>query len=92
MIPPLLRPSQLIIGFCFTAAASTLSGCRTTAPVVAVEPKQPGNYLAKMVDYGAFSHDGYFLQKNAILKYHFGNSSGEVDPADGATGLIGFED
>lgn len=29
------------------------------------------------MNYGAFSHDSYFLQKNAILKYRFGNAYGD---------------
>ncbi|MBL9156118.1 MAG: hypothetical protein JNJ70_01505 [Verrucomicrobiales bacterium] len=74
MIHTLLPPCRFVISFCLTSVALSFSGCRTTEPGVVEEPKQPENYLAKIVDYGAFSHDGYFLQKNAILKYHFGNS------------------
>lgn len=74
MINPLSPACRLILGTCVTVVALTFSGCRTTDPGFVEEPKQPESYLAKIVDYGAFSHDGYFLQKNAILKYHFGNS------------------
>lgn len=74
MILPLFANCRPFIGLWVTAVTMTFSGCRTTDTGVVEEPKQPENYLAKIVDYGAFSHDGYFLQKNAILKYHFGNS------------------
>lgn len=60
---------------CLVALA--LSACRTTDVGVVEDPKQPEFYLAKIVDYGSFSHNGYFLQKNAILKYRFSNASGD---------------
>jgi len=53
-----------------------LPRCKTTHPSHVVVPKEPEPYLARIVDNGASSQNGYFLQKNAILKYGHEFSSG----------------
>ena len=53
-----------------------LTACKSTAPTTVETPQEPEPYLAKIVDYGVFSHDGYFLQKRAILKYSHSNAQG----------------
>lgn len=50
--------------------------CKTMPPSQVEVPKEPEPYLAKIVDYGASSHNGYFLQKNVILKYSHELSAG----------------